>query len=251
MLSPRSFFLALALAAAPLAHAADRQQLLILDLDAIEIDAQRASILNGSIASALSDRPDIEALTAADIQTMAKLEADKSAMGCDDASCLAEIANAMGARYVVYGRVGKLDDVILLQLNLFDASIGKSISRQDTQAAKLQEINAKIPELVVGLLKPLGGAPAPAAAQAAAVVETDGPSGLFLAGASVAGVGVLVGLGAGIYAFKLNGDLTSREANLTDKQTALDIGIPVALTAIGGGVVAAGGLGLLGFSLME
>lgn len=52
-------------------------------------------------------------------------------MGCGDSSCLAEIAGAMGAEFVVFGDVGKLGETFVINLNLFDnnavrPSVGRS-----------------------------------------------------------------------------------------------------------------------------
>ena len=225
---------------------AARTQVLVLDLDAIDIDKSKVSILNGRIASLLSARSDVEAITAADIQQMATLNANKAAVGCEESSCLAEIANALGARYVVYGRVGKLDDVFLLQVNLFDATIGKPISRQESQAAKLQELSAQMPQVIGALLRPLGGAQP----NEAAVVEQGPPlSPLVWAGAGVGGAGAIAGVALGAWALALNGDLESTKATFDQKKFAYDNGLFVAGGAIGGAVLAAAGAVLLGIGV--
>ena len=240
-------------AVAPAAPAGP-QQLLVLNLDAIDVPPDTVSILNGRSASLLSERTDIETITSADMQAMAQIDASKASMGCEESSCLAEIASALGARYVIYGRVGRLDDVILLQLSLFDASVGKPVARQETQGTQLKELSANLPRLMNDLLRPLGGP----AVSAAAVVETSPVeqaaqplSALARAGGGVAAVGVVGAVALGAWALGLDGDLGASEASLEKKQFAYDWGWLIAGGAIAGVVVAAGGAGMAAVGLME
>ena len=232
--------------AAPVA----RPQLLVLNLDAIDVPPDKVSILNGRMASLLSARTDVETITSADMQAMAQIDATKASMGCDEASCLLEMASALGARYVIYGRVGRLDDVILLQISLFDASVGKPISRQEAQGSQLKELSEKLPRTLNDLLAPLGGA----AITEAAVVETP-PSEplpmLVLVGGGVAAVGVVTAGALGAWALGLDGDLASSDASLKQKQFAFDYGWMIATGAITGVVLAAGGAAVTTIGLME
>lgn len=229
-------------------------QLLVLNLDAIDVPPDKVSILNGRIASLLSERSDVETVTTADIQAMAQIDASKAAMGCDESSCLAEIASALGARYVIYGRVGRLDDVILLQVSLFDASVGKPVSRQETQGAQLKELSANLPRLLNDLLRPLGGASITEAAvvEPAPVTPPSEPiSTLVLVGAGVTAAGVVTAGALGAWALGLDAELASAESSLDQKQFAFDWGWLIASGAIAGVVVAAGGAGAVAIGFME
>ena len=233
------------------ATAPGKQQLLLLNLDAIDVPADKVSILNGRIASLLSSRSDVETITASDMQAMAQIDATKASMGCDETSCLAEVASALGARFVIYGRVGRLDDVILLQNSLFDASVGKPVSRQEAQGAQLKELSDKLPKTLNALLAPLGGT----AITEAAVVETPpaGPplSMLTLAGGGVAVLGLVAAGGLGAWALGLDADLGSAESSIEQKQFAYDAGWLVASGAIAGVVVAGVGAGVAAVGMME
>ncbi len=236
-------------AAAP--QPASRQQLLVLNLDAIDVPPEKVSILNGRIASLLSSRTDVETITASDMQAMAEIDANKAAMGCDEASCLAEVASALGARYVIYGRVGRLDDVILLQVSLFDASVGKPVSRQEAQGAQLKELSDQLPRTLSALLSPLGG---PAVTDAA-VVEAPPPAAplsmLTLVGGGVAVAGLVAAGGLGVWALGLDGDLGNADASLQQKQFAYDYGWVIAAGALAGVVVAGVGGGVAAVGMME
>lgn len=41
-------------------------------------------------------------------------------MGCDQDGCMAQLAGAFGARYVIYGSIAVLGDLYVVQLTLFD-----------------------------------------------------------------------------------------------------------------------------------
>lgn len=238
--------------AGAMAAPAARPQLLVLNLDAIDVPSDKVSILNGRIANLLASRSDIDTVTSSDMQAMAQIDATKASMGCDEASCLAEVASALGARYVIYGRVGRLDDIILLQVNLFDASVGKPISRQEAEGAQLKELSDKLPKTLSALLAPLGGA----VITEAAVVETPvAPSAtlsmLTLAGGGAAVAGLVAAGGLGAWALGLDADLASSDASLEQKQFAYDYGWMVASGAIAGVLVAAGGATAAAIGLVE
>jgi hypothetical protein len=74
-------------------------------------------------------------------------------MGCDEASCLAELAGAMGARLVVFGDANKLGTVTILTLSLFDSSKTQSVGRVSVQAATIEELPAKLPPAVRDLVR--------------------------------------------------------------------------------------------------
>lgn len=231
--------------------AASKQQLLLLNLDAIDVPPDKVSILNGRVASLLSSRTDVETVTASDMQAMAQIDATKASMGCDEASCLAEVASALGARYVIYGRVGRLDDVILLQISLFDASVGKPVSRQEAQGSQLKELSDKLPKTLSALLAPLGG---PAITDAAVVEHPPAApplSMLTLVGGGVAVVGLVAAGGLGVWALGLDADLGSADSSLAQKQFAYDVGWMVASGAVAGVVVAGVGGGVAAVGMME
>ena len=73
--------------------------LLILDFKHEKGDEQTARLLNDLVATAAERTSSLTVITGADIANVIALEAEKEALGCDDtsASCLAEVAGAMGA----------------------------------------------------------------------------------------------------------------------------------------------------------
>ncbi len=70
-----------------------------------------------------------EAIGPEDINAMIGFEKVKEAVGCDDATCVAELGNALGVEYLVAGNVAKLEGSMVLTLKLFDVRQTKVLSR--------------------------------------------------------------------------------------------------------------------------
>ena len=214
-----------------------------MDLTAIDISPDKVKLLVGKLAASMGNRG-LEVITGADLRTMANLEADKAAAGCDEASasCLAEIAQALGARLVVSGQVGSLDDNIFLQLSLFDANAGRAVARQESRGKTLTSLADGIPELVDRLLAPILGAPTSVAPPVAATAPL---SPLVPAGAVTLAVGGLGALALGGWALALNSSLVDADTKGDDKQFAYDNGAFIVIGAGAGAVVAGAGAAIL------
>src|SRR5690606_13720771 len=88
------------------------------------------------VAVQLGEDRRLEVVAGDDLRRMADLEADRQALGCEaDTSCLAELAGALDAEYVVYGQVGGLGGSILVTLNLFDVRRSRAAGRASLQVA--------------------------------------------------------------------------------------------------------------------
>jgi TolB-like protein len=144
--------------APPPADDAAKAPILVLPLQAkLGIDTDVTELLDDKITVELSEYPDFTVLARSDLQQMLELEAERSAIGCDldSNSCLAEVAGAMGAQYVVSGRMGKLGSKITVTLNLFDSHQASNISRTNFDSDALDQIADAIPQLVAELVQPL------------------------------------------------------------------------------------------------
>lgn len=181
---------------APEEESTAKAPILVLPMQAkLGIEAGVTELLDDKITVELSEYPDFNVLARSDLQQMLELEAERSAIGCDldSNSCLAEVAGAIGAQYVVSGRMGKLGSKITLTLNLFDSHQAANISRTNFDSDALDKIADAIPQLVATLVQPLldekglrgkpGGTPVMAAVEqpapkpaAAASSPTDEPA---------------------------------------------------------------------------
>lgn len=120
-----------------------------------------------------------------DVKQMLDLEGEKQQAGCDQAACLSDIAGAMGAQYVISGRLGKLGTRYLLTFTLFDSTAADNLARVNVNVDSLDELTTRIPpalDELVGAI-PVDGAVAPAPVPAADPVD-DGEANFWAIGTS-------------------------------------------------------------------
>ncbi len=216
------------------------KRILVLDFESPAGNTQEAEQVTNLVASVFASFDNIEVLTNQDMRALLKLESDRQAAGCDDESCLSEIADAMGAQLVVNGSVGRLGELYLVTLNIFDSSSAKSLGRKTIRASSLEAL----PPLIDAAAAELGGG---ISTSKRSTGETRVLSPLFLAGASLGGAALATGALAGGVALFANAQVS--DANATGKdgalwagRIALGIGAIATMAAIGGGVLAVVGL---------
>ena len=124
-------------------------RMLLLDLKATLIEEEVATVVTNLVSSELNRFKSLSLVTNADVKQMLALEAEKQTLGCaDDSSCLAEIAGAMGARFVVYGDVAKLGSNIIITINVFDSVKAESSGRATSTVKGLDALPEQVPTLV-------------------------------------------------------------------------------------------------------
>jgi hypothetical protein len=165
-------------------------KVLVMDVAAAGLDAATIENITGLVAVILTEDTRLDVLSGADVKQMVALEGDKAAMGCaSDASCLADVAGAMGAGLIVYGNGGQLGTLLNLNLNLFDAGQAKSVGRVAVQAKSLEELPDKLRPAVVQLIT--NGIGSRASESLAA--GTPGPSMLPMAALASGGLLAVIG----------------------------------------------------------
>lgn len=70
-----------------------------------------------------------ESIGPEDINALLGLEKTKEAVGCDDASCIAEIGGALGVDYLVTGKIAAIEKATALTLKLIDVRKSKVLAR--------------------------------------------------------------------------------------------------------------------------
>jgi hypothetical protein len=117
------------------------------------IDANTASLMTDVVTTAFADDARLDVISSADVKRQLDFEAEKQVLGCAaDTSCLAEIAAAMGARFVVHGQLGTLDDVVVLTLNLFDSEAAQAAGRTIVKDRSLSTLSDKVGPAVKDLI---------------------------------------------------------------------------------------------------
>ena len=131
----------------------EKPMLLILDLKPILVKPEVAQILTTLVSTELTQYDKFNVVTTTDIRKMAALEDDKRKAGCDtDASCMADLAGSIGARFVIFGDVGQLGQQIILTLNLFDSKKAKAVARSIINANGVENVPMKLPAGIQELL---------------------------------------------------------------------------------------------------
>ena len=172
-------FCLLALSASPPGYAQDEElpRVLLMDLKNNGLDENLVKTINSLLTVNMTTFSEFNVMSGNDVKQLVALEMEKQNMGCtDDGSCLAEIAGAMGATLVIFGDAGKIGNVMLINLSLFNAELGRSMSRVSIQAINLDEIPSKMSASLQKLMKPVMPKDTPAPAVAAAPPEPAPPA---------------------------------------------------------------------------
>jgi len=145
--------------AAAAADDASRPRVLVLDPSSQVFDPATISTITSLLIVELSKEHRLDVISAGEVRKLAELEGEKQAIGCVDTSCLAELAGAMGARYVVFGDVGSLGSTVVLTLNLFDSQTTQALNRITVQSSNgitglPAAVEGRLAPLVAPLLKP-------------------------------------------------------------------------------------------------
>lgn len=234
--SPAMYLLLAMLLAAPPAPAArEKTRVLVMDLSTQGVPQEVASIVGGILSTEVSASGRFTPVSMQDLRNIVALEGSREAIGCNVASCLADLASAMGSRYVVYGEIGKLGDTLILNLNLYDADAATSIARRTVRAASPDAL----PDVLPGAMQSLLGEVA---------TESD-LSPFVVTGAVVLGAGALVAAGSGVGAGVASAIVGTPGEDPATKQGALAAGQWLLGGVAAGALVAAAGGVLLGIGL--
>jgi len=193
-------------APAPAANAAPapkaRTKLLVLDLQSSDLEPSQRETLTGALAARAARFRSLDVISSIDLRQLADLRANQAAAGCDDASasCMAELAHALGAELVLASRAGKLDAVTVVTLQLFNVADTTAEGRASVQGWSLVEVSDQLGPAVDELLERATGEK-PEEARAPSYTAAPRPEassalslGLWVGGGVAAGVGILAGV---------------------------------------------------------
>ncbi|HEY4220937.1 MAG TPA: hypothetical protein VGO62_06330, partial [Myxococcota bacterium] len=122
------------------AAAAEKPKVLVLDLDAADVGKAEAKLIDELVTQSMARFDKYAVVSSADVRQLASFAANQTEAGCDSSSCLAEIAGAMGARYVVFGNIGKLGDLTIITLSLFDTASASANARQRIESRDPEQL---------------------------------------------------------------------------------------------------------------
>jgi hypothetical protein len=161
-----------------------------MDLSASRgVDPEIASSLSEAIAAEAGRIGTFEVSTQKDLVTLLGIERQKQLLGCgeESTSCQLELAEAVGARFLLSGSLVKLGNTWQLNLQTLDTRRAAPVGRSTRLASDLEAIRAQLP----WALAEATGTPAPRSPSRVV------PTTLMVAG----GVGVLAGGVLGLLAY--------------------------------------------------
>ncbi len=142
-----SLVVAAALTAAGPTKAGDKPQLIVLELTAASgVEKSTASALTEAVTAQVSKQGIFQVVSAQDITTLTGLERQKQMMGCSESTnCLAELAGAIGARFVLSGSLAKLGTAYQLSMQTLDSHKAQPLGRSVRVANELEALRAQLP----------------------------------------------------------------------------------------------------------
>ncbi len=95
------------------------------------VDAGVSAQVSARIAEVARGATGAEVLSADEISTLLEHERDKQLAGCEQDSCLAEVADALGADVIVQARLSRVDGGYAISISALDAVAAKPIAAVD------------------------------------------------------------------------------------------------------------------------
>lgn len=210
---------------------AEPTRVLVLDFRDDGAGPELVQTVRDTLVVHLSQKRAFEVLSSDDLRRVSDLEANKQALGCDESSCLAELAGAVGAGTVVFGSVGRLGELTQVTLSVLDAERATMKGRQSIEVTRLDEIPARL-RLAADLIFTPG------------TVQPSSPSILPWVGLGVAAAGVVTaavgGTLMGIDASTLADTTTGTPEERRVAKDAAEERYPIGSGLLIGGVVVAG-----------
>ncbi len=157
------------------------------------VDPASARILTEFLASALGLHRDLKVFGQNDLQELMRNVRDSRKAGCDSAAdaCLAEVAGALGAEWLVTGTVGRIGDALVLSVRILDTH-KRNVLAQGSKVTLGQpsDLLRAVDELVPELLQRIGreDVPPPSGHSALAYGLAVGTGAMVLTAAIVGGI---------------------------------------------------------------
>jgi hypothetical protein len=194
--------------AAPPPAARPRDSLLVLDVAGVEQESG-ARGLSDLLATLMLERVDLDVVAVSSVRDRLAHATDKVQAGCDDAACMAEIAGAIGAHFVLYSRFSTAGDVKLLRLEVLDEKTARSAALVTVRSASTSDLYQELPKAVDELVTRSDGA-LPRLMHASPVVDAPGffdhpGNGHLVIGGVLLAIGVGAGAGYGVSTYFAQG----------------------------------------------
>ena len=185
----------------------------VYQLEASGLDERLVRITEASLLEEIRKLQRVSVLSLDEVKALLDLEAQKQLSGCSESSCLAEIAEALGADALVTGGVTQVDDLVTVSWKRLDPNAGavtQTFTRQLT-AATGEELLTMVGPGVEALFPELSLRPGQTRGVAPETARRLNPPPLspvvFWSAAAGTGAAGLAAAGAGAFLVLSNGNL--------------------------------------------
>jgi hypothetical protein len=191
-------------ATAPSPTPAPPAMMFVLDVGGDHVPLPTREALTEAFALSLARQLDLDVQSPRSLLDRVDFAQQQQQAGCDSSACMAEIANAMGARFVVFSRIVRLGDEETLRADIYDNVEGRTLALASVRSRAVDDLHRQLPTLVEALVRestgalPLRAVERPIAVAADAPMSSNMRSGLLLGGVGAGAVvvfGSLFGLG--------------------------------------------------------
>ena len=124
-----SLLIALSISPASASSGVELPSMAVTPIRSANLDQATLTILNNALLAGISDLNSFRVVGPADITAVIGLEATRQQLGCTDESCIAELAGALGTRYIFAATADILGDQMLLTASVFDQEETRSMAR--------------------------------------------------------------------------------------------------------------------------
>ncbi len=131
----------------------------VAPLKTIKVETHVSTILTNELRTALSRSGKYRLVAPEEMQAIDTELQRQLQGGCDETSCIAELAGALGAQLLVTGSVGRLEKLYTLNIKLVDIATVRTTLSASRHASKLDELLVKLPDLVAELDRATAPAP--------------------------------------------------------------------------------------------
>lgn len=110
--------------------AAEKPGIVVLPLRAESAsDKTRAGILDEMLVAEVERYDRYRVLAMSDVKALLGFDKTAEALGCDDASCAAQIGGALGVRYIIAGSISSIEGDIVLAIKMLDTQAALVVDR--------------------------------------------------------------------------------------------------------------------------
>lgn len=130
----------------------------LLDLEANRAAAEAAPGVTSLLASRLSESPEVRLIAHRDITVALGVERQRQLLGgdCSAAECMTELSGALGARYLVSGRLDRFGSRYVLAATVFDSQAAVALAKPSAEASDAEALPHVAGQVAVDILRALG-----------------------------------------------------------------------------------------------